>query len=154
MHSTSQAIPENLIYEMDNGTPIYYNGYEAVLRGHKSLEEVIGSSKIQSLIIAELIFLLRSFYGEDYLIFTNELGLQLSKKTWRAADIAVVQADKIQDIDNKYLSVAPELVIEIDTKAALKEVRNPLGYYQEKTEELINFGVKRVLKMHHIRCQI
>ena len=46
---------------------------------------------------------------------------------------------------DKYLNFAPEVVIEIDTKAELKEIRNPLSYYQEKTDELLNFGVAKVI---------
>lgn len=145
MSSASQHIPEILIYEMVKGKPIFYKGYRDYLNGKKQIEELIGSSKLQSLIIAELIFLLRSFFGDDYLIFTNELGLQFSKKSWRAADIAVIKSALVKDIDNKYLNVAPELVIEIDTKAELIDIQNPLGYYQEKTDELLAFGVEKVL---------
>lgn len=145
MESAVQDIPEMLIYEMVDGEPIYYHGYKEYLQGDKSIEEVMGSSKLQSLIIAELIFLLRSFLGDEYLIFTNELGLQFSKKSWRAADIAVIKSALVDQIDDKYLEKAPELVIEIDTKADLKEIKNPLGYYQEKTDELIKFGVEKVI---------
>ena len=145
MKSVIQKIPDILIYEMVDGQPIYYNGYKDYLAGTKQIGEVMGSSKLQSLIIAELIFQLRSHLGDDYLIFTNEIGLQFSKKSWRAADIAVIKSNKVKELDNKYLDVAPELVIEIDTKADLNEIQNPLGYYQEKTDELIKFGVDRVI---------
>jgi len=145
MEVAVQKIPENLIYEMVKGEPIYYKGFRAYLNGEKQIEEITGSSKLQSLIIAELIFLLRSFFGDDYLIFTNEIGLQFSKKSWRAADIAVIQANKVLDINNKYLEVAPDIVFEIDTKAELNEIKNPLGYYHEKTDELLKFGVEKVI---------
>ena len=83
--------------------------------------------------------------SEAYLVFSNELGLQFSKGSWRAAEIAVIKASKVKQLDDKYLHVAPELVIEIDTKADLSEIKNPLGYYQEKTDELLNFGVQKVV---------
>ncbi len=145
MKGLAQNIPESLIYEMVKGKPIYYKGYKDFLKGRKKIEELMGSSKLQSLIIAELIFLLRTFFGDDYLIFTNEIGLQFSKKSWRAADIAIIKSKKVKNIDNKYLQVAPEIVIEIDTKAELVDIKNPLGYYQEKTDELMKFGVKKVI---------
>lgn len=145
MKGAVQKIPENLIYEMVKGKPIYYKGYRDYLKGKKQIEEIMGSSKLQSLIIAELIFILRTFLGDDYLLFTNEIGLQFSKKSWRAADIAVIKSNKVKDLDNKYLEVAPEIVIEIDTKAELHEIEKPLGYYQEKTDELIKFGVEKVI---------
>lgn len=140
-----QKIPEALIYEMVDGAPIYYKGYKDYLHGSKQLEELMGSSKLQALIVAELIFLLRSFLGDDYLLFTNEVGLQFSKKSWRAADIAVIKAEKVDRLDDKYLAVAPELVIEIDTKAELKDIKHPLSYYQQNTEDLLQFGVEKVI---------
>ncbi len=145
MKSATQVIPKSLIYEMVNGKPIYYKGYKAYLKGNKQLAEIMGSSTFQLFLVTELIFILRSFLGKEYFVFSNELGLQFSKKSWRAADIAIVKKDKNIKIENKYLSIPPEYVIEIDTKADLTEISNPLGYYQEKTQELLDFGVKRII---------
>ncbi len=138
-------IPEVLVYEQVDHKPIYYKNYQDYLLGLKSIEEILGSSKLQSFIITELVYLLRSFLSRDYLIFSNELGLQFAKNAWRAADIAVIRADQVDKIDEKYLSNPPELVIEIDTKADLREIENPLSYYQEKTEDLLRFGVQKVI---------
>ncbi len=145
MKSSAQKIPESLIYEMVQGKPIYYKGYKDYLKGEKQLEQLMGSSKFQAFLVTELIFLIRTFLGNDYFIFSNEIGLQFSKNSWRAADIAIIKKSESEKIDDKYLSTPPEYVIEIDTKADLKEIENPLGYYQEKTEDLIKFGVKKVI---------
>jgi len=145
MEQATKQIPKSLVYEMVGGKPIYYQGYKDYLAGNKQVDEIRSSSKLQALIVAELIYLLRSFYGNEYLIFTNELGLRFGKNAWRAADIAVIKSDLVEDLNDQYLEVPPELVIEIDTKADLQEVRNPLGYYHEKTEDLIQFGVAKVV---------
>ena len=145
MKSAAKKIPESLIYEMVQGKPIYYKGYKDYLKGEKQLEQLMGSSKFQAFLVTELIFLIRTFLGNDYFIFSNEIGLQFSKNSWRAADIAIIKKSESEKIDDKYLSTPPEYVIEIDTKADLKEIENPLGYYQEKTEDLIKFGVKKVI---------
>ena len=145
MEQAAEQIPKSLVYEMVSGKPIYYQGYKDYLTGNKQVDEITGSSKLQALIVAELIYLLRSFYGNEYLIFTNELGLRFGKNAWRAADIAVIKSELVEDLNDQYLDVPPELVIEIDTKADLQEVRNPLGYYHEKTEDLIQFGVAKVV---------
>ncbi len=145
MKSAIQKIPESLIYEMVKGKPIYYKGYKEYLKGNKQLEQLMGSSKLQSFLATELIFLIRSFLGVNYFVFSNEIGLQFSKKSWRAADIAVIKKKDIEKMDSKYLGVPPEYVIEIDTKADLSEISNPLGYYQEKTQELLKFGVKKII---------
>lgn len=145
MKSAVQKIPESLIYEMVQGKPIYYKGYKDYLKGEKQLEQLMGSSKLQAFLVTELIFLIKTFLGKDYFIFSNEIGLQFSKNSWRVADIAIIKKSESEAIDDKYLSTPPEYVIEIDTKADLKEIENPLGYYQEKTEDLIKFGVKKVI---------
>ncbi|MEZ4830073.1 MAG: Uma2 family endonuclease [Bacteroidia bacterium] len=142
-----KEIPKTLIYEMINGHPVYYRGYKDYLKGNVQLEEVMGSSKLQAFLAVELIFWLKTHLKSAYYIFTNELGLQFEKNSWRSADIAVISKQKMPhlSLDEKYLESAPELVIEIDTKADLSEVQNPLGYYQEKTQDLINFGVEKVI---------
>lgn len=147
MKSAIQKIPDNLIYEMADGNPIYYKGYQDYLKGDKQIEELMGSSVIQSLIISRLVFLLQSNLGPGYEVLTNEVGIQFGEKAWRAADIAIVKTEDIENVasKSKYLAFAPEIVIEIDTKAELNEIKNPLGYYQEKTDELLKFGVKKVI---------
>ena len=65
MDRNVQNIPSELIYEMDNGTPIYYRGYKDFLNGSKQLDELMGSSFLQSDIITQLVIL---------------LGINLSKK--------------------------------------------------------------------------
>ncbi len=147
MKSAVQKIPENLIYEMVNGIPVYYEGYQEYLSGNKKLEELMGSSLLQSLIISRLMYLLQRAFGDRYEILSNEIGIQFGKNSWRAADIAIIKTSILENIKSKekYLTIPPEIVIEIDTKAELKEIKNPLSYYHEKTDELLNFGVKKVI---------
>lgn len=141
-------IPQTLVYEMDDGNPIFYRDYKEYLTGAKDLEEIIGSSYLQSLIVTQIIiFLSQKLNLTLYQILSNEVGLKFSHNSWRAADIAIFEKAKIKSIpkDNKYLETAPKIVIEIDTKAHLDEIQNPLGYYQEKTDQLLNFGVEKVI---------
>lgn len=145
--AVTREIPKALIYEMIKGTPVYYRGYKNYREGSAKIDELRGSSKLQAFLAVEIIFWLKTHLKSAYYIFTNELGLQFEKNSWRSADIAVISKQKMPhlSLDEKYLESAPELVIEIDTKADLSEVQNPLGYYQEKTQDLINFGVEKVI---------
>jgi len=147
MKNAIQHIPESLIYEMVDGNPIYYRGYKAFLKGEKQIEELMGSSYLQSLIITKLVYFLMSNLDKKYLVLTNEVGLQFKEKGWRAADIAIMELDKLKNVatSNKYLKVAPKIVIEIDTKAELEEVKDSLGYFHKKTDELLAFGVEKVI---------
>jgi len=147
MKNIVQDIPANLIYEMVGDKPIYYRGYKEYLNGQKQIEELMGSSYLQSLIITKLVFLLMSNLSKKYLVLTNEIGLQFKDKGWRAADIAIVETKKLKGIKktNKYLNIAPKIVIEIDTKAELEEVKDSFGYFHKKTDELLDFGVEKVI---------
>jgi len=134
MNSAIQTIPDTLVYEMQNGEPVYYAGYRDYLNGIKPIEEIRTSSLIQSMIISRLMFMLQLNLSDEYEVLTNELGIQFEKKAWRAADMAIVKTADIEQVEikNKYLRIAPEIVIEIDTKAELGDLKNPLNYYREK----------------------
>lgn len=146
--SSVQSIPKSLIYEMVDGKPIYYRGYQDYLSGEKQLEELMGSSFIQSMIVTRLVIALGNLLdSKKYEILTNELGLQFKNKSWRAADIAICRKEDLHTValDNKYLSIPPQVVIEIDTKADLSEVPDSFSYYQKKTDQLLDFGVEKVI---------
>lgn len=147
MSNTQQNIPHTLIYEMVAGKPIYYRGYKDVLKGKKQIDELMGSSYLQSLIITRLVYFLMSNLGSEYVVLTNEIGLQFKDKGWRAADIAIVEKEKLKGIEksNKYLGIPPKVVIEIDTKAELEEVQDSFGYFHKKTDQLLEFGVEKVI---------
>lgn len=148
MASTVQTVPDTLVYEMVDGNPIYYKGYRDYLSGEKQIDEIMGSSYLQGVLATELVLLLGQLLDRSrYRIISNEIGLKFSKKSWRAADIAIYDKATLKSVPltNKYLEVAPEIVIEIDTKASLEEVSNPFGYYQEKTDQLLDFGVQKVI---------
>lgn len=148
MDKLIKDIPQALIYEMVDGKPIYYRDYQAYLSGDKEIEEIMGSSYLQSLMVSRILaFLFQNLDSKIYEILTNELGLQFAKKSWRAADIAIYAKESLFGLrpENKYLEIPPKIVIEIDTKAHLKELDNPFGYYQEKTDQLLKFGVEKVI---------
>ncbi len=143
-----KKIPKALIYEMRNGKPIYYRDYKKVISGEKSLEEVMGSSKIQSFIIEIILrILFQKLPREKYFIFNNEIGYQWMPRTWRNLDIAIFDREKIlkEGIDNHYAKTPPEVVIEIDTKADLTKYGDILNYMKEKTQDLLDSGVKKVI---------
>src|SRR3990170_3139029 len=82
----------------------------------------------------------------SYQIFTNELGVIHQEGSWRLLDIAIYRKKDLQDVrlENKYLKVPPEVAIEIDTKADIEQFTSAMDYVFEKTDDLLNFGVKKV----------
>lgn len=53
-----KKIPDSLVREWIDGKPFYYKGYKDVLNKNKSLEDIIGSSTLQALIVTYLVMLL------------------------------------------------------------------------------------------------
>ena len=143
-----KKIPKGLIYEMRYGKPIYYRDYDKVLEGEKSLEEVMGSSKLQVFIISIILnFLFKNLDSRKYIIATNEAGFQWAPRSWRNLDVAIFDREKLlkEGINNKYAKTPPEVVIEIDTKADLRKHGDFMNYQREKTQDLLDAGVKKVI---------
>ncbi len=141
-------IPQELIYEMVNGHPVYYRDYKAVLTNKKSAEEIIGSSVVQARLTALIVgFLFTKINLGKYEIMTNELGFIDAPKNWRILDIAIFEKARVKKelFSNKYVKTAPKIVIEVDTKAELKASGDILAYVTEKTDNLLNAGVEKVI---------
>ena len=145
---TTRRVPKELIYEMRYGKPIYYRDYDKVLSGEKTLEEVIGSSKIQWLIISLILkVLMKKLSVDKYEIATKEVGFKFAPRSWRNLDIAIFRKGELleEGIDNRYVKTPPEVVIEVDTKADLRKYGDFMHYMTEKTQDLLNAGVKKVI---------
>jgi len=147
MKSIAQHVPESLIYEIVDGQPIYYKGYKDFLNGEKQPGDIRASTYIQSLVITALVCLLDAQLNKKYQVLTSEVGLQFKEKRRRAADIAIFEKAKLRQVKdkNKYLKIAPRIVIEIDVKAEIEEVKDAFGYFHKKTDELLNNGVEKVI---------
>ncbi len=140
-----RAIPTSLIAEIMDGKPIYYKGYEAVLSGEKTIEDIMGASGLQVVIIEyllEILFTNKRKY--QYRILTNEPGLHLDKKNNLAADIAIYDKEKlpIKAIGKHYLKVPPKIQIEVDINVTSDDSNL---YYTQKTQRLLAFGVEKVI---------
>jgi Uma2 family endonuclease len=145
--SKIQKIPPHLIYEEMNGKPLYYKGYKAVLSGKKNLSEIMGCSSLQSVLVYVLgLFIGNNLNRKKYQVASNEAGLHLSLNENLASDIAIFEKDKII-LDDKYFTVAPKVVIEVDIKIDLAETEwnNEIEYLLDKSQKLLDFGVERII---------
>jgi hypothetical protein len=146
--TSKRNIPKTLVYEMVKGKPVYYHNYEQILSGEKTLEEIMGSSVLQAYLVTLIMnFLLTTLNAAKYLVMTNEIGFQLAPKHWRALDIAIFDKASIRSelLSAKYAKTAPKIVIEIDTKADLKKYGDMVHYMTQKTDELLDAGVEKVI---------
>jgi Uma2 family endonuclease len=142
----AKSIPTSLIYEELNGAPVYYRGYEAVLKKLVKQESIMGSSKLQSYITSLIFEFLILNLGKSFKVLSGELGLNISKNNNLAADIAIFEKNSFfqSNVDSKYAQIAPKIVIEIDTKADTS-LLGDLHYYQTKTDKLLEYGVEKVV---------
>ncbi len=139
-----KVIPDYLIYEMDDGKPIYYRGYQDVLDGKKEVEEIMADGNIQAWLKGQIITLLNNILSDIYIATVGGQGLSLAKKSWRAADVAIFKTENFL-FTNEYSKLPPEIVIEIDTKAHFEIAFTTTSYYNRKTQQLLDFGVQKVI---------
>ena len=143
----SRKIPDYLVYEVLNGKKLYRKGYKDVLNQTKTLEEIMGSSSLQGIIISVMLsYLYRTIEDLGYTIITNEAGLHISKGENLSSDIIIYKTQDTQKykIDDHYFNVAPKLVIEVDVKIQTDD-HKMMEYVYEKTNLLFSFGVEKVI---------
>ncbi len=143
-----EPLPDYLlpyVYEVVRGKPVFYKGYQEFILLTKQPQEM-GSSSLQSRLITLLILLLgKKGIAEKFDLFTSELGILLSKNNSRCLDLAIYEKNEVL-IDKHYSKIPPKVVIEVDIDADLSNYENDvMSYYQEKTTDLLNFGVERVI---------
>lgn len=144
---TRRQLLARLTYEIHDAKPVYYRGYKKALRRELEPEAIMGSGYEQSFLISLLLRFLFANLPKNYQVLTTEIGLLYEKGAWKAADIAIFERAQLQEIEksSRYLSVAPKVVIEVDTKADLEGFASEMDYYFQKTETLLNFGVEKVI---------
>ncbi len=137
-----------LTYEKVRGKPIYYRNYRKVLEGELPPEAVMGSSGLQAYIVRLIVeFLLKVLDTDEYEVLFNELGFLYRRGSWRNLDIAIFEKEKVKPylLQNKLIPVAPKVVIEVDAKADLSRYGSFEEYMYEKTQDLLNVGVEKVI---------
>jgi len=143
-------IPPSLIKETIDGIPFYYAGYKSVLNQTRKLEEIMPDSGLQA-IIKNLLkdFLTLNLDRKLYWILIGEVGSHLNKRSNMGLDIAiydkkVLTADKIT---NKYIDVAPKLVIEVDVNVEMADTTSNLfeEFVLRKVKNLHKFGTEKVV---------
>ncbi len=137
----SRKIPEKYIREVVNGKPYYYKGYKSVMNGTKQIEEIMGSSSLQSIIVSILDFFIKSKINRKlFWTATNEAGLHLGHKNNLSTDLGIFLKEKVV-LNDKYFEVAPEIAIEVDVKID----SNDIEYVFSKSAEMMNFGTQKIL---------
>ena len=142
-----RIIPSYLVYEEMNGKPLPYKGYLDVLSGKKKIEEIMGSSSLQSTITYLIVLLIgNKINRKKYLVGTNEPGIRIGLGDNLSNDIAIFERENVT-LNHKYFDKAPKVVIEVDVKIDLSETEwtNELDYIIEKSQKMFDFGTEKVI---------
>lgn len=138
-------VPDNLIWEVLDGKPLYRKGYKDVLRKLKTLEEIMGTSSWQSLLCDHITRLLHRYLDEkDYDVLINELGIHFEKGDNVSSDICIVPRLTAEQITKKYATFAPKIIIEVDLDIDTEDMSD-VQYIHKKTQKLLDFGVEKVI---------
>ena len=143
-----KALLKILTYEKVNGKPIYYRNYKKVLKDELPPEAVMGSSGIQAYLVRLLVaFLFQVLDLRKYEVLFNEVGFRYKKGSWKNLGIAIFEREKVEPylFSEKLIPVAPKVVIEVDTKADLSKYGSVEEYAYEKTQDLLDAGVEKVI---------
>lgn len=140
-------VPDYLIYEIIDGQPIHYQGYREVIAGNKTLSDIMGSSKLQSFIVAYVLkTLFRNLDDDKFIVLSSEAGLHLDKRNNLAGDVLIFESSTmpIEDINEHYADIPPKVAIEVDIVADVTDME-PNTYFYKKTQKLLDFGVEKVI---------
>jgi hypothetical protein len=141
------VVPDYLVREIIDGDRWFYKGYEDVLSGLKVLEEIIGCSTYQSILIGYVNAKLWSHLEEaPYWVMSNEIGNYFSEQNIMAHDIAVFDRAILpaNQIGAHYANVPPKLVIEVDVRIETESKTPSDIAWLLKTKKLHEFGVEKV----------
>lgn len=140
-------VPAYLVKESFDGVPLYYKGYEDVLSGKKTLEEIMSAGGIHSTIVFYLSWLLGDKINSDlYWCMTGEVGAKFNKK-YPSMDLAIFDRKFLTDemILSRHLPpVPPKIDIEVDVNITNPNM-NEEETIQFRTQRMLNGGVEKVI---------
>ena len=142
-----KKVPDYLVYEIMDGKPIYYHGYQAVLNKTKKPEDIMGSSLLQAVIVNFILSVLHKHLSEEnFWIMTNEVVVQLNHRDNLAGDILIFEKSRLKpsEIKDQYVKIPANVIIEVDTKADLSMLKFE-EYLKKKTNKLHDFGVDKII---------
>lgn len=142
-------VPQQLVYETLAGVPVFYKGWENVIAKEQKFEEIMAYGILQGLLLTMLKDYLQTIFGKQYWIIAGELGLHIAHKSNPSLDLCIFPKDVLSfsELTNKYTTIAPKIVIEVDSKAdvAAFEANGKGNYYLFKTQQLLDAGTEQVI---------
>jgi Putative restriction endonuclease len=146
IETSEQMIPKELIYEVLDGKPIYFKGYKDVLNKTKTLDDIMATGRLQTLVLSSIYDeLLPQAKKNGLKIVFNEVGIHVSLNLNFSCDLVAFDKTALAatEDDIHYYNIPPEFVIEVDTNGDFTDTKFET-YFYEKSKKLIEFGAKKV----------
>jgi hypothetical protein len=116
-----RKIPDYLIYEIMDGQPIYYKGYQSVLNKTKNLEDIIGCSSLQAVLVDYMLCVIYGFIDRSkYRVLSSEIGSHIDTGNNFSNDIAIYEKSVLpaEKINKNILTCRP--------KSPLRLIQRPM----------------------------
>jgi Uma2 family endonuclease len=141
------VVPSYLIYEVLDGEPIYFRGYQDVLNHKKTKEDIMATGRLQTLIISTLQEHLWANHNREGLKYmSNEVGIHISTNVNLSCDLVAFDKTVLAatEDDTHYYTIPPKFVIEVDTNG---DFSNKIfeDYLFKKSKRLLTFGADQVI---------
>ena len=145
-----RKIPAYLVRETIDGVEFYYPGFRQVLDKRKQVEEIIGDGGLTFFLKLFLADALKEGLDKQlYRIGCGQLGFTTNNDDNMELGVVIFDRSKLtpDQITPRYVTVAPEVVIEIDVKVELPDRNSDLfqEYVIHKVENLFKNGVEKVI---------
>ena len=144
---SKKKIPAYLIKEEFDGIPLYYKGYREVMLGKKTLEDIMPSSSIHSVVLFYIAILLGKKINEDrYWLLGAELGMHTASNKKAGLDIAIFEKSVLtpDQFNRHFTKAAPKIVIEVDVDVE-SDFMSADDIIQFRTRKLLDSGVEKII---------
>ena len=145
-----QAIPQQFVREVIDGIAFYYPGFRQAIKKHRTIEEIMPDSFLQSL-LKNMIgdFLKARLNRKIWMVLAGETGSHININNNLGLDIVVFEKAAALNQRNlmKYANIPPFLVIEVDVNVELPDPNSDLfhEYVVPKINRLFAFGTQKVV---------
>ncbi len=144
-----RKVPEYLVKEEIDGVKFYYPGYRQVVAGKKTLDDIMGWSGLQGIIVSYFTyFVLNKLNFKKYRVIPGETGNHLGFRNNLSLDLAIFERSVLtaNKITTKYVDVPAYCVIEIDVQAEWEDGNmSDVEFIGLKTKKLFEFGTQKLV---------
>ncbi len=145
-----RKIPDYLVREVIDGIPFYYAGFREVLNKTKTLEDIMPDSGLQWVLKDGIADIIKAQIDKQlYKVLPGEGGSHIDHRNNLSLDIAIFDKATLtpDKITNKYIDVAPKVVIEIDVNVELPDRSSNLfeEFIMRKVRRLFVFGTEKIV---------